>query len=160
MRKAYKCFMKSAKINNFFKKTDLPEDSSIDNIASSSISNIVQYSENTNFEILESPWNSLNSKEYSTEKEVIDNVFEKYSEDHSIINSNSPPQENTVFFEPKTKTMMINVLGNGEKIKRHFFLYSENTGTLYCVPCWLFDVVSSFFTRGFSDWKKAGVNFS
>ncbi|KAL4153389.1 hypothetical protein QTP88_001222 [Uroleucon formosanum] len=96
MRKAYKCFMKSAKINNFFKKTDLPEDSSIDNIASSSISNIVQYSENTNFEILESPWNK-----------VIDNVFEKYSEDHSIINSNSPPQENTVFFEPKTKTMMI-----------------------------------------------------
>lgn len=36
--------------------------------------------------------------------EVIENVFEKYSEDQCVIKSKSPPKENAKLYEPKTQT--------------------------------------------------------
>lgn len=33
-------------------------------------------------------------------------------------------------------------------------MYSENKGSIFCVPCLLFGGISSFATKGFSNWKK------
>lgn len=64
------------------------------------------------------------------------------------------------YFRYCTSSLFYSVLSNEEEVKRHFLLYSESTGKLYCVPCRLFNGVSSFSTHGFSDWKKAGVKLS
>lgn len=49
---------------------------------------------------------------------------------------------------------------NGEQILRNYLLYSESTGSVYCVPCLLFGAKSVFSTTGFSDWKRADKRIS
>lgn len=45
-------------------------------------------------------------------------------------------------------------LKNGEIMKRTCLMYSESKGSIFCVPCLLFGGISSFATKGFSNWKK------
>lgn len=33
-------------------------------------------------------------------------------------------------------------------------MYSESKGSIFCVPCLLFGEISSFATKGFSNWKR------
>lgn len=35
-------------------------------------------------------------------------------------------------------------------------VYSQSTGTIFCIPCKLFGANSAFATTGYSDWKRAG----
>jgi len=45
------------------------------------------------------------------------------------------------------------VLINGETCQRDYLSYSESTGSIYCVPCLLFENKTHFSKVGFSDWK-------
>jgi len=45
------------------------------------------------------------------------------------------------------------VLINGETCQRDYLSYSESTGSIYCVPCLLFENKTNFSKTGFSDWK-------
>lgn len=47
---------------------------------------------------------------------------------------------------------------NGEAYERHWLMYSESKGSVYCFMCKLFSISSNpsaFTTHGFSDWKRA-----
>ncbi|XP_033228867.1 zinc finger MYM-type protein 1-like [Belonocnema kinseyi] len=52
-------------------------------------------------------------------------------------------------------------LRNGEEISRSWLVFSESQGTVFCVPCLLFDLDCSFNGRnGFIVWKHAGSSVS
>lgn len=42
---------------------------------------------------------------------------------------------------------------NGKKIESKFFMYSESTGFLFCVPSMIFGGITKLATTGFDDWK-------
>jgi len=52
--------------------------------------------------------------------------------------------------------LFFTILINGEKIQRDYLVYSQSTGTIFCIPCKLFGANSAFATTGYSDWKRAG----
>lgn len=54
-----------------------------------------------------------------------------------------------------TKTIFYRHLLNGKQEKRNWFLYSNSSGKVYCVPCKLFGSASNPFSTGFNDWKHS-----
>lgn len=65
-----------------------------------------------------------------------------------------------VHFRYCSKNVFFTKLINGEQILRNYLLYSESTGSVYCVPCLLFGAKSVFSTTGFSDWKRTDKRIS
>jgi hypothetical protein len=54
-------------------------------------------------------------------------------------------------------------LQNGEKSERHWMIYSETKGSVFCAPCLLFGSDNSSFGKekeGFNDWKNAAQRVS
>ncbi|KAL4108068.1 hypothetical protein QTP88_018325 [Uroleucon formosanum] len=45
------------------------------------------------------------------------------------------------------------VLVNGETCQRDYLSYSETNGSVYCIPCYLFENWTVFSKKGFSNWK-------
>ncbi|KAF0714401.1 zinc finger MYM-type protein 1-like, partial [Aphis craccivora] len=45
------------------------------------------------------------------------------------------------------------VLVNGEICQRDYLSYSETNGSVYCIPCYLFENQTVFSKKGFSNWK-------
>jgi len=45
------------------------------------------------------------------------------------------------------------VLVNGETCQRDYLSYSETNGSVYCIPCYLFENQTVFSKKGFSNWK-------
>ncbi|XP_053568207.1 zinc finger MYM-type protein 1-like [Bombina bombina] len=56
-----------------------------------------------------------------------------------------------------TEDLFKRKMKNGELQKRSWLVYSENNGSIYCVPCLLFgDQLNAFSSSsGFNDWKNA-----
>ncbi|XP_050059838.1 uncharacterized protein LOC114132255 [Aphis gossypii] len=45
------------------------------------------------------------------------------------------------------------VLVNGETCQRDYLSYSETNGSMYCIPCYLFENQTVYSKKGFSNWK-------
>ncbi|CAN8023885.1 unnamed protein product [Ixodes persulcatus] len=52
--------------------------------------------------------------------------------------------------------LFVRKAANGEVFERHWLLYSQSNGSMYCLMCKLFAASNSpFVTHGFCDWKMA-----
>ncbi|KAL4089691.1 hypothetical protein QTP88_024681 [Uroleucon formosanum] len=139
---------KTNKINTMFKlkrEEHIENHGSLDNVdhninEPSSVEAVVTSEEHDiNYsEVLKIPGQNLDSS-FSQSKRIYKSV-------HRGSFRNINRYVNKSFFET--------VLVNGKKCPRKYLVYSQSKGSVFCVPCYLFNNTSAFSKNGFSDWKR------
>ena len=80
-------------------------------------------------------------------------VYVKQTLDSNIKNS---CRQYSDFPRYLNKGLLYRIMRNVEKQLRQFLVYSESRGSVFCIPCMLFNGTSQFakHSEGFNDWKK------
>lgn len=93
-----------------------------------------------------------NTREYICKNGFSQNLnadFSRSKREYFIVHKGNHRSFNRYFSKDWFKTVLI----NGEICQRDFLSYSEINGSIFCIPCYLFENRTMFSRKGFKNWK-------